>query len=66
MDAMWFRLARIRLGLTMEDIAKELGTTRQTIGNIELGKAKSGVVINYYKFYLETKLKESNLPTLEV
>ena len=66
MDNMWFRLARIRLGLTMEDIAKELGTTRQTIGNIELGKAKHGVVFNYYKFYLETKLKESNLPTLEV
>ena len=66
MDTMWFRLARIRLGLTMEEVAKELGTTRQTIGNIELGKAKNGVVFNYYKFYLETKLKESNLPTLEV
>ena len=66
MDTMWFRLARIRLGFTMEEVAKELGTTRQTISNIELGKSKNGMAFNYYKLYLETKLKESNLPTLEV
>jgi putative transcriptional regulator len=32
------KLARIELGLTQEDLAEQIGVTRQTIGLIEAGK----------------------------
>lgn len=64
MEIIWFKLARIRLGLSQEDIAKELGTTRLTIINIEKGKITTGITFKYYKLYLETELRD--LPKLGI
>lgn len=66
MDKRELKSKRLYLGLTMEDVANDLKITRQTVSNIERsGKSNNGT-LDKYKLYLETKLKELNLPKIEV
>ncbi len=42
-------LIRRMLGITGEDMAKEMDTTRQTVSNLELGKAQNKMTMKFYR-----------------
>lgn len=57
MDIIGLKSKRKHLRLTMEEVAKDLGVTRQTVSNIERsGKSNNGT-LERYKLYLETQAK---------
>ena len=50
------RLTRELLGLTMEDVANEMQTTKQTISNMETSKTSNTMALEFYTRVLEDKL----------
>ena len=65
MDREWLKINRIRLGLTCDDIAKEMYTTRQTISNIETGKSKQKMTMAFYDHIITEHIKKEGLPKKE-
>lgn len=64
LDKEWLKLTRIRLHLSMEDVANEMFVTKQTISTIENGKvAKKSTILLYEKILLD-HLKKTPLKDL--
>jgi len=61
LDKEWLKITRIRLGLTCEDIAKEMLCTKQTISNIETGKSTNKMTMKFYETILNKHLEEAPL-----
>lgn len=55
-DRKLMKAARVYLGLTQEDIAKEMCTTKQTISNVESGKSVSTMTLEFYERVLREKM----------
>lgn len=57
-DRQLMKAVRVYLGLTMEEIANELQTTKQTICNLESGKSNNTMALEFYERVLKEKLPE--------
>jgi|MudIll2142460700_1097286.scaffolds.fasta_scaffold42730_3 transcriptional regulator with XRE-family HTH domain len=64
-DIKYFKAIRLHLGLSLEDIAREMHCTKQTISNIENGKSKHKMAIAFYEEILGNHLKETPINTKE-
>ena len=61
----WLKIVRIRLGLTMQDIADEMRTSKQVIWNVEHGKSSSDMAFAFYERVLKDRLKETPLEPMD-
>ena len=71
LDKEWLKLTRIRLHLTMENVANEMFVTKQTISNVENGKIeKKSTMLLYEKILFDhmkkTPLKELSKEELQI
>lgn len=60
----WLKITRIRLGLKLEDVAKEMFVTKQTVSNVESGKCTKKSTIALYERILKDHLIEHPLEDL--
>jgi len=58
LDREWLKITRIRLGLTLEDVAKEMYVTKQCLSNIESGKSKQKSTMLLYEIILQRHVDE--------
>lgn len=63
-DKEWLKLTRMRLHLTMQDIANEMFVTKQTISQIENGKVQKSSTMLLYEKVLEDHLQRTPLKEL--
>lgn len=64
LDKEWLKLTRIRLKLSMEDVANEMFVTKQTISNIESGKIEKRSTMRFYEITLNEHMKKTPLKDL--
>jgi len=58
LDKEWLKITRIRLNLTLEEVAEEMFVTKQTLSNIETGKSTKKSTMLFYKIILEKHINE--------
>lgn len=63
-DKEWLKLTRIRLHLSMEDVASKMFVTKQTICNLESGKSTKKSTMLLYEGILLFHMKETPLKEL--
>jgi DNA-binding XRE family transcriptional regulator len=61
------QLAMMRklLGITQEDVANEMDTTKQTISNIESGKAENPMAFKFYRLTVPKLIAKIDKDTKE-
>jgi transcriptional regulator with XRE-family HTH domain len=57
--------SRKLLGLSLEEVAKRMYTTRQTISNIELGNSNHPMTVAFYNRIIEDLIKEEKEEYIE-